>query len=56
LEDLKGEITYKPDIVGDFPEKIPYRGAFKIKKRGAGHVRENDLSMDKNYFNGKWES
>jgi hypothetical protein len=23
LEDLKGElITYKPDIVGDFPEKI----------------------------------
>jgi hypothetical protein len=56
LEDLKGElITYKPDIVGDFPEKI-----FPIEERlkfwGAGHVRENDLSMDKNYFNGKWES
>jgi hypothetical protein len=36
------------------PEKIlPDRGAFKIKTGGAGHVRENDLSMDKNYFNGK---
>jgi hypothetical protein len=40
LEDLKGElITYKPDIVGDFPEKI-----FPIEERlkfwGAGHVRE----------------
>jgi hypothetical protein len=49
-------ITYKPDIVGDFREDLPDRGAFKIKTGGAGHVRENDLSMDKNYFNGKWES
>jgi hypothetical protein len=47
-------ITYKPDIVGDFPRRFSYRGAFKIKTGGAGHVRENDLSMDKNYFNGKW--
>jgi hypothetical protein len=32
LEDLKGElITYKPDIVGDFPRRSSYRGAFKIK-------------------------
>jgi hypothetical protein len=36
-----------------FPEDSSYRGAFKIKTGGAGHVRENDLSMDKNYFNGK---
>jgi hypothetical protein len=34
-------------------EDLPDRGAFKIKTGGAGHVRENDLSMDKNYFNGK---
>jgi hypothetical protein len=35
---FKGElITYKPDIVGDFQF---YRGAFKIKTGGAGHVRE----------------
>jgi hypothetical protein len=46
-------ITYKPDIVGDFPEKIfPIEERLKLKL-GAGHVRENDLSMDKNYFNGK---
>jgi hypothetical protein len=41
LEDLKGElITYKPDIVGDFPEKIlPIEERLKLKL-GAGHVRE----------------
>jgi hypothetical protein len=27
--------------------RFSYRGAFKIKTGGAGHVRENDLSMDK---------
>jgi hypothetical protein len=49
-------ITYKPDIVGDFPEKIfPIEERLKLKL-GAQYVRENDLSMDKNYFNGKWES
>jgi hypothetical protein len=33
LEDLKGElITYKPDIVGDFPEKIfPIEERLKLK-------------------------
>jgi hypothetical protein len=31
LEDLKGElITYKPDIVGDFPEKIPIEERLKL--------------------------
>jgi hypothetical protein len=57
LEDLKGElITYKPDIVGDFPRRFPYRGAFKIKTGAQVMFVKNDLSMDKNYFNGKWES
>jgi hypothetical protein len=33
FEDLKGElITYKPDIVGDFPEKIfPIEERLKLK-------------------------
>jgi hypothetical protein len=46
LEDLKGVDYVQPDIVGDFPEDLPDRGAFKIKTGGAGHVRENDLSME----------
>jgi hypothetical protein len=38
---FKGElITYKPDIVGDFPEKIfPIEERLKLNS-GAGHVRE----------------
>jgi hypothetical protein len=51
LEDLKGELIYKPDIVGDFPRSFPIEERLKLKR--GGHVRENDLSMDKNYFNGK---
>jgi hypothetical protein len=39
-EDLKELITYKPDIVGDFPEKIfPIEERLKLNS-GAGHVRE----------------
>jgi ATP-dependent exoDNAse (exonuclease V) alpha subunit len=53
LEDLKGElITYKPDIVGDF-RRSSHRGAFKIKTGAQVMFVKNDLSMDKNYFNGK---
>jgi hypothetical protein len=56
LEDLKGVDYLQAWYRWWFSRDFPYRGAFKIKTRGAGHVRENDLSMDKNYFNGKWES
>jgi hypothetical protein len=31
LEDLKGEITYKPDIVGDFPRRFPIEERLKLK-------------------------
>jgi hypothetical protein len=50
-------ITYKPDIVGDFPEKIfPIEERLKLKLGAQVMFVKNDLSMDKNYFNGKWES
>lgn len=55
LEDLKGElITYKPDIVGDFPEKIyPIEAQLQLKIGAQVMFVKNDLSFDKNYFNGK---
>jgi hypothetical protein len=48
-------ITYKPDIVGDFPEDLPDRGAFKIKTGGAGHVREK-CQWTRIISTEKWES
>jgi hypothetical protein len=55
LHDLKGElITYKPEIVGDFPEKIfPIEENLKLKIGAQVMFVKNDTSMDKNYFNGK---
>jgi uncharacterized protein YpbB/GTPase SAR1 family protein len=55
LHDLKGElITYKPDIVGDFPEKIfPIEEQLKLKIGAQVMFVKNDSSIDKNYFNGK---
>jgi hypothetical protein len=55
LHDLKGElITYKPDIVGDFPEKIfPIEENLKLKMGAQVMFVKNDTSIDKNYFNGK---
>ncbi|MBE0392049.1 helix-turn-helix domain-containing protein [Flavobacterium sp. PL002] len=55
LEDLKGElITYKPDIVGDFPEKIyPIEERLQLKIGAQVMFVKNDLSFEKNYFNGK---
>jgi GTPase SAR1 family protein len=55
LHDLKGElITYKSDIVGDFPEKIfPIEENLKLKIGAQVMFVKNDTSMDKNYFNGK---
>jgi hypothetical protein len=54
LEDLKGWPTSLISLV-IFRKIFPIEERLKLKL-GAGHVRENDLSMDKNYFNGKWES
>ncbi len=55
LEDLVGElITYKPDIIGDFPEKIfPVEEKLQLKIGAQIMFVKNDLSLDKNYFNGK---
>lgn len=55
LEDLKGElITYKSDIVGDFPEKLfPIEERLLLKVGAQVMFVKNDLSFDKNYFNGK---
>jgi uncharacterized protein YpbB len=55
LQDLKGElITYKPDVVGDFPEKIfPVEERLQLKLGAQVMFVKNDLSPEKNYFNGK---
>jgi hypothetical protein len=55
LEDLEGKlITYKPEIVGDFPDKIfPVEENLKLKVGAQVMFVKNDLSYDKKYFNGK---
>ncbi|MBC5839335.1 helix-turn-helix domain-containing protein [Flavobacterium muglaense] len=55
LADLKGElITYDPEIVGDFPDKIyPIESKLQLKIGAQVMFVKNDLSFDKNYFNGK---
>ncbi|MFV5694156.1 helix-turn-helix domain-containing protein [Flavobacterium sp. LB3P122] len=55
LEDLEGKsVIYKPEIVGDFPEKIfPVEEQLKLKVGAQIMFVKNDLSFDKNYFNGK---
>ncbi|TWI01164.1 helix-turn-helix protein [Flavobacterium tiangeerense] len=55
LTDLKGElITYKPEITGDFPDKIfPVEHDLKLKAGAQIMFVKNDLSFDKHYFNGK---
>jgi uncharacterized protein YpbB len=55
LSDLKGElITYKPAIVGDFPERIyPIEYDLQLKLGAQVMFVKNDLSFEKNYFNGK---
>lgn len=55
LEDLVGkEVTYNPEIVGDFPDKIfPVEEHLKLKIGAQVMFVKNDLSFDKNYFNGK---
>ena len=55
LEDLEGKLaTYKPEIVGDFPDKIyPVEENLKLKVGAQIMFVKNDLSFDKKYFNGK---
>lgn len=55
LEDLDGKIvTYKPEIVDDFPDKIyPIEENLQLKVGAQIMFVKNDLSFDKKYFNGK---
>ena len=55
LEDLDGKLaTYKPEITGDFPEKIfPVEEQLQLKVGAQIMFVKNDLSFDKHYFNGK---
>ena len=55
LEDLSGKlVVYNPEIVGDFPDKIyPVEQDLKLKVGAQVMFIKNDLSFDKNYFNGK---
>ena len=55
LKDLKGKnFTYKADIVDDFPEKIfPVDEDLELKVGAQIMFIKNDLSFEKNYFNGK---
>lgn len=55
LNDLEGkELVFKPEIVGDFPEKIfPVDEQLQLKTGAQIMFIKNDLSFDKQYFNGK---
>jgi hypothetical protein len=55
LEDLEGKLTtFKPEITDDFPEKIyPVDPNLQLKVGAQIMFVKNDLSPDKNYFNGK---
>ena len=55
LADLKGKlITYKPEIVGDFPNKIyPLDALLELKVGAQVMFVKNDSSFEKHYFNGK---
>ncbi|TRX37820.1 AAA family ATPase [Flavobacterium sp. ZT3R18] len=55
LEDLEGkQVTFKPEITDDFPEKIyPVDPNLQLKVGAQIMFVKNDLSPDKNYFNGK---
>jgi uncharacterized protein YpbB len=55
LKDLEAKSTvYKAEIVGDFPDKIfPIDEKLELKEGAQIMFIKNDLSFDKNYFNGK---
>ena len=55
LKDLEGNIkVYKPEIIGDFPDKIyPVDEKLELKVGAQIMFVKNDLSFEKKYFNGK---
>jgi uncharacterized protein YpbB len=55
LDELEGKcFRYKPELEGDFPEKIyPVEEILQLKVGAQIMFIKNDLSPDKNYFNGK---
>lgn len=55
LRDLEGKSSiYKAEIIGDFPDKIyPIDDKLELKEGAQIMFIKNDLSFDKNYFNGK---
>jgi uncharacterized protein YpbB len=55
LDDLEGKLViYKPEITGDFPDKIfPVEQQLQLKVGAQIMFVKNDLSFDKHYFNGK---
>jgi DNA-binding MarR family transcriptional regulator len=55
LEDLEGKIfQYKPEIVGDFAEKMyPLEAILQLKVGAQIMFIKNDLSLEKRFFNGK---
>ena len=57
LKDLDGKLMkYKPEIVGDFPDKIyPVEEILELKVGAQVMFVKNDLSFEKKYFNGKME-
>jgi len=55
LEELSGKLVqYKPEIVGDFPDKIfPVDEMLNLKLGAQVMFVKNDLTPEKKYFNGK---
>jgi len=55
LMDLEGkQLTYSPEITGDFPDKIyPLDPELALKKGAQIMFIKNDPSPEKNFFNGK---
>lgn len=55
LADLEGkQISYLPEIVGDFPEKIyPVEANLQLKIGAQIMFVKNDITYEKRYFNGK---
>jgi uncharacterized protein YpbB len=55
LEELNGKLVqYRPEIIGDFPEKIfPVEENLQLKVGAQIMFVKNDLSLEKRFFNGK---
>jgi hypothetical protein len=55
LEELEGKCyRFKPEVVNDFPDKIfPVEEVLQLKVGAQIMFIKNDLSSEKNYFNGK---